>query len=92
MEVEILNEKGRSDIDLTPDVKLARGYELQPGELGGQASQAERDEIWDYLMNEKVLCTGVWARGALTKTSLEKHVPDQIVQNCRRFPWCFLGH
>ncbi|KAF8043084.1 hypothetical protein BT93_A1431 [Corymbia citriodora subsp. variegata] len=55
-EVDKLHEKGRFDNGLALDVEPARGYELQPGELVGHASQTKRDEIWDCLMNEEVLC------------------------------------
>ncbi|KAK3424310.1 hypothetical protein EUGRSUZ_F01106 [Eucalyptus grandis] len=57
-EVDKLHEKGRFDNGLTLDVKPARGCELQPGELAGQASRTNRYEIWEYLMNEKVLRVG----------------------------------
>lgn len=63
VEVEILHEKGTFDKGLPLDVKPARGYELQPGKLVGQASQTKRDEIWNCLMNAEVLCPGVWGRG-----------------------------
>ncbi|XP_056172997.1 disease resistance protein RFL1-like [Syzygium oleosum] len=84
-EVDKLYEKGRFDNGLTLDVKPARGYELQPGELVGQASQTKRDEIWDCLMNEEVLRVGVWGQAGVGKTLLAKHIHDQIVQDCPRF-------
>ncbi|KAF8043086.1 hypothetical protein BT93_A1433 [Corymbia citriodora subsp. variegata] len=64
-EVDKLHEKGRFTNGLTLDVRPARGYELQPGELEGQASQTKRDEIWDCLMNEEVLRVDVWENGAV---------------------------
>ncbi|KAF8043087.1 hypothetical protein BT93_A1434 [Corymbia citriodora subsp. variegata] len=84
-QVENLLEKGRFDDGLTMDVKPARGYELQPGELVGQASQTKRDEIWDRLMNEEVLRVGVWGEAGAGKTLIVKHIHDQIVQECTRF-------
>ncbi|XP_030469136.2 disease resistance protein RFL1-like [Syzygium oleosum] len=84
-EVDKLHEKGRFDNGLTLDVKPARGYELQPGELVGQASQTKRDEIWDCLMNEEVLRVGVWGQAEAGKTFLAKHIHDQIVRDCPRF-------
>ncbi|KAL3733730.1 hypothetical protein ACJRO7_023144 [Eucalyptus globulus] len=83
--VDKLHEKGRFDTGLTLDVKPARGYELQPGELVGQASQTKMDEIWDCLMNEEVLQVGVWGQAGVGKTFLAKHIHDQIVQDCSRF-------
>ncbi|KAL3733727.1 hypothetical protein ACJRO7_023141 [Eucalyptus globulus] len=59
-EVDILHKKGRFDNGLTLDVKSVRGCELQPGELAGQTSRTNRDEIWDCLMNEKVLRVGTY--------------------------------
>ncbi|KAI6687322.1 hypothetical protein NL676_024150 [Syzygium grande] len=84
-QVEKLHEKGRFDNDLTLDVKLVRGYELQLGELVGQASQSKRAEIWDCLMNDEVLHVGVWGQWGVGKTSLVKHIHDQIVQDRSRF-------
>ncbi|KAL3733733.1 hypothetical protein ACJRO7_023147 [Eucalyptus globulus] len=84
-EVDKLHEKARFDNGLTLAVKPARGYELQPGELVGQASRTKRDEIWDCLMNEEVLQVGVWGQAGVGKTFLAKHIHDQIVQNCSRF-------
>ncbi|KAF8024060.1 hypothetical protein BT93_F1308 [Corymbia citriodora subsp. variegata] len=54
-QVEKLHEMGRFDNGLTLDVKLARGYELAPGEQVGQDSQTKRVEIGDCLTNEEVL-------------------------------------
>ncbi|KAI6687316.1 hypothetical protein NL676_024144 [Syzygium grande] len=84
-EVDKLHEKGRFDNGLTLDVKPARGYELRPGELVGQASQTKRDEIWDCLMNEEMLRVGVWGQAGVGKSFLAKHVHDQIVRDCPRF-------
>ncbi|KAL3733720.1 hypothetical protein ACJRO7_023135 [Eucalyptus globulus] len=84
-QVEKLHEKGRFDNGLMLDVKLARGYELQRGEQVGQASQTKRAEIWDCLMNEEVLRVGVWGQWGVGKTSLVKHIHDQIVRDRRRF-------
>lgn len=84
-ELDKLHEKGRFDHGLTLDVKPARGYELQPGELVGQASQTKRDEIWDGLMKEEVLHVGVWGQAEAGKTFLAKHIHDRIVRDCPRF-------
>ncbi|KAF8043085.1 hypothetical protein BT93_A1432 [Corymbia citriodora subsp. variegata] len=84
-EVDKLRELGRFDKGLTLDVKPARGYELRPGKLVGQASQTKRDEIWDRLMNEEVLRLGVWGQAGAGKTFLAKHIHDQIVRECTRF-------
>ncbi|KAL3733726.1 hypothetical protein ACJRO7_023140 [Eucalyptus globulus] len=90
-QVDKLHDKGRFDSGLTMDVKPARGYELRPGELVGQASQTRRDEIWDCLMNEEVLCLGVWGQTGVGKTFLTKHIHDQIVQDRTRFDGaCFV--
>ncbi|KAF8043090.1 hypothetical protein BT93_A1437 [Corymbia citriodora subsp. variegata] len=89
-EVDKLHEKGRFDNCLTLDVKPARGYELQPGELVGQASQTKRNEIWDCLMNEEVLRVGIWGQAGVGKTFLAKHIHDQIVQHCPRFDGAYL--
>ncbi|KAF8024148.1 hypothetical protein BT93_F1367 [Corymbia citriodora subsp. variegata] len=84
-EVDKLHEKGRFDNGLTLDVKPARGYELQPGELVRQASQTKRDEIWDCLTKEEVLRVGVWGQEGAGKTFLAEHIHDQIVRDCPRF-------
>ncbi|XP_056173509.1 disease resistance protein RFL1-like [Syzygium oleosum] len=84
-EVDKLREMGRFDNGLTLDVKPARGYELQPSELVGQASQRKRDEIWDFLINEEVLQVGVWGQAVVGKTFLAKHIHDQIVRDSPRF-------
>ncbi|KAF8043089.1 hypothetical protein BT93_A1436 [Corymbia citriodora subsp. variegata] len=84
-EVDKLREMGRFDNGLTLDVKLARGYELQPGELVGQASRTKRDEIWDCLMKKEVLRVGVWGQAGAGKTFLAEHIHDQIVRDCPRF-------
>ncbi|KAL3733734.1 hypothetical protein ACJRO7_023148 [Eucalyptus globulus] len=84
-EVDKLHEKGRFDNGLTLEAKPARGYELQPGELVGQASQTKRNEMWDRLMKEEVLRVGVWGQAGAGKTFLAKHIHDQIVRACPRF-------
>ncbi|KAI6687315.1 hypothetical protein NL676_024143 [Syzygium grande] len=66
-------------------MKLARGYELQPGELVGQASQTKWVMIWDCLMNEEVLCVGVLGWAGVGKSFLAKHIHDQIARDCPRF-------
>ncbi|KAF8024058.1 hypothetical protein BT93_F1306 [Corymbia citriodora subsp. variegata] len=91
-QLERLHNKGRFDDGPTMDVKPARGYELRPGELVGQASQTNRDEIWDCLMNEEVLRLGVWGQAGVGKTFLAKHIHDRIVQDCTRFDGaCFVS-
>ncbi|KAF8024146.1 hypothetical protein BT93_F1365 [Corymbia citriodora subsp. variegata] len=84
-EVDKLREMGRFANGLTLDVKPARGYELQPGELAGQASRTKRDEIWGCLMKEEVLRVGVWGQAGGGKTFLAEHIHDQIVRDCPRF-------
>ncbi|KAI6687310.1 hypothetical protein NL676_024138 [Syzygium grande] len=84
-QVEKLHDKVRFDNGLTLDVRPVRGYELQPGELVGQASQTKRDQIWDCLMNQEVLRLGVWGQAGVGKTFLAMHVHGQIVQDCSRF-------
>ncbi|XP_048130132.1 putative disease resistance protein At1g63350 [Rhodamnia argentea] len=83
--VEILDKKSRFFNGLTLDVRPARGYKLQPGELVGQASQTIKDEIWDCLMREEVLLVGVWGQRGVGKTFLTKHIHDRIVEECPRF-------
>ncbi|KAL3733738.1 hypothetical protein ACJRO7_023151 [Eucalyptus globulus] len=84
-ELNILHEKGRFDHGLTQVVKPARGYELRPGELVGQASQTKSNEIWDRLMKEEVPGMGVWGQEGAGKTFLAKHIHDRIVRDCPRF-------
>ncbi|KAK2632739.1 hypothetical protein EUGRSUZ_L01149 [Eucalyptus grandis] len=62
-QVEKLHDKGRFDNGLTLDAQLGRIYELQPGELEEQASQA-RYEILDRLINDLVDLLGLGGVGA----------------------------
>ncbi|KAG5255045.1 disease resistance protein [Salix suchowensis] len=44
----------------------------------GQAFEENKNDIWSWLMNDEVLCIGIYGMGGVGKTSLVKHIYYQL--------------
>ncbi|KAK8634189.1 hypothetical protein V6N13_015017 [Hibiscus sabdariffa] len=57
------------------------GFPLPTSELVGE--KAVRDEIWKCLMQEEVSKIGVWGMGGVGKTTIMKHIHNDLLKQSR---------
>lgn len=63
----------------------AKGKAFQTTELVGRAFERNVSEIWSWLMKDDVLSIGIYGIGGVGKTSLLRHINDQLLQRPSSF-------
>ncbi|KAH7834315.1 hypothetical protein Vadar_014852 [Vaccinium darrowii] len=85
-EVEKLQEKGRAFDGLLVDDFPTRGLLMPPTKDFVESTKARNVErVWECLMNEDIGKIGVYGMGGVGKTTIMKHIYNQISKGTDKF-------
>ncbi|XP_019177581.1 PREDICTED: probable disease resistance protein At4g27220 [Ipomoea nil] len=79
-EVKELRDDGKKFSELTVDVDESTIPSLDVSQLSGKSSHDNLEKLYGWLEDDKVLSIGVYGMGGVGKTTLVKHIHDQILQ------------
>nr|GLL17327.1 probable disease resistance protein At1g12290 isoform X2 [Ipomoea trifida] len=77
--VKKLRDEGRNISELTLNVSMV--YQLNVDQLSGTTSKFNLEEIYGWVEDENVTSIGVYGAGGVGKTTLVKHIYNQILEN-----------
>ncbi|XP_022722320.1 probable disease resistance protein At1g61300 [Durio zibethinus] len=84
-EVEELLQQGKSYDGLVIDDPQWIGQVLSTSNLCGEVAENLKKEILAYLMDDDVSKIGVWGMGGVGKTTIMKHINNQLLKENERF-------
>nr|GMD29360.1 NBS-LRR type disease resistance protein [Ipomoea batatas] len=77
--VKKLRDEGRNISELTLNVSMV--YQLNVDQLSGTTSKFNLEEIYRWVEDENVTSIGVYGTRGVGKTTLVKHIYNQILEN-----------
>nr|GMC55550.1 probable disease resistance protein At1g12290 isoform X2 [Ipomoea batatas] len=91
--VKKLREEGRNNT-VEPTLDVSTAYELNVDQLSGTTSETNLDKIYKLVEDENVRSIGVYGMGGVGKTTLVKHIHNQILRNDPRANvyWVTVSH
>ncbi|XVF70477.1 hypothetical protein PTKIN_Ptkin11bG0164700 [Pterospermum kingtungense] len=82
-EVKTIYQQGSFPEGVAVDGPPAAGVTFLTTNLEGEIDVKER--IWEYLMGNKVGMIGVCGMGGIGKTTIMKHINNQLLEKCSQF-------
>nr|GMC53184.1 NBS-LRR type disease resistance protein [Ipomoea batatas] len=77
--VKKLRDEGRNISELT--LNVSKVYQLNVDQLSGTTSKFNLEEIYEWVEDENVTSIGVYGTRGVGKTTLVKHIYNQILEN-----------
>ncbi|KAG5226454.1 disease resistance protein [Salix suchowensis] len=73
-------ERGSSSESPVHKRRRTRRYCLPTTKLVGQAFERNMKDVWSWLLNDEVLCIGIYGMGGVGKTALATHIHNRLHQ------------